>query len=184
MDTSYLHISSICKDYKAFFPTITRGLGNPRFRDVPLHDRVLYINSFIYLRVYFYDLLWPMLDADIAFYEKQLKRYIGRISIAKCHAYPLTGGLNFINLAEQLKGKRAKMIYPLFFPSDNWGPVVLRDKIQFFLDMHTAAHHVPRYQFLFGHHIQSSANDARGHPKDLQALAAFSSIFSKLERFG
>ncbi|KAG7661210.1 uncharacterized protein J8A68_005278, partial [[Candida] subhashii] len=159
---TYLGIKIFDMDYKEKIKDIMKPLNSRAVTDMPMHERALIINSFVYSKIYFHDIHHPFQMNEIVELDKVIKDKLPQMNSLRLHAHPEKGGINLTDLTYQLKGKRAKQILLLFDESENWYSVYLRDKIQQFLFWYAEPNNILWMQFLSGAKLKSNQRDEGG----------------------
>lgn len=105
-------------------------ISNLLISSLPYALKAIGINTYLLSKLYFRDLHSPMTDQEITKMHTMIKTFFPRITKTILFTLPIHGGYGLIDLKLQLKGRRAKIIYNLFFDKTNWFYSNIRAKLQ------------------------------------------------------
>ncbi|GMG29450.1 unnamed protein product [Ambrosiozyma monospora] len=121
-NTTYLGMPLLKFDWTAKFDHLKKRVTKILFNDLPLTQRVVAINTYIFSTIYFFDQHDPAPDEEIEdfvdFIKKSLSKFlpinVTHRRLQKLWNIPVNkGGLGLLDLKKQVLGRRATYIYEL-----------------------------------------------------------------------
>ena len=155
-DHKYLGVPLNGFNWETYTKSLSTQLVLHSIKELPIHLRCTGFNTYIFSKVYFRDLHDPMQISDIKRLTKMVKGHLPPIGEQHLYNLKSKGGFGLLDMEQQLKGRRAKVIYETLTNLTDWNLIVFRDKLQSFMDYifpprtvnQTQREIVPWYRFL------------------------------------
>lgn len=133
-DYKYLGVPLNGFRWDSYISSLSTQLHFHTIQELPIHLRCTGFNTYIFSKIYFRDLHDPMANDDIKHIKKMIKRHLPHISDRNLSSLKKKGGFGLLNVQQQLLGRRATVIYDTLTNLVDWNLIVLRDKLQSFID--------------------------------------------------
>lgn len=116
--------SMLCKQ-------LVQNIRYPLIQHLPIRVRALSISIYTLSRIYFRDIHSPIPEGVMKSITKAIDEQIRGVSYDTLVTPAVYGGFSLQDLPVQLEGKRAKMVYLLFFNNDLPFFTIIRERLQY-----------------------------------------------------
>ncbi len=130
-DDVYLGIPYNGVDWKALGEKLAHNIRFPLIQNLPLRVRSISIGIYVLSKIYFRDVFFPIPDATMTQVKKEIDKQMHGVAYERLVIPARYGGFSLQDIPLQVLGKRAKMIYLLFFDTEMASFAILREKLQF-----------------------------------------------------
>ncbi|KAG7664529.1 uncharacterized protein J8A68_001939, partial [[Candida] subhashii] len=135
----YLGINIHNFDWSPYIESLRTQLHFNTIKELPIHLRTQGLNQYIFSKIYFRDLQYPMSAEDCQLLIRNIKCFLPPISPQNLFALKIQGGYGLLEIETQLEGKRAKFIFDMLNNHNSGESLLLRNKIQAYLNQYAKA---------------------------------------------